>query len=264
MYLNEYSERIRREVPPDLLPAADTDALFRGYASLLLAKGSLATLPDVHNVWVAWMAGRDETHPSLVPFEDLSASTAAQDQPFLDAIHRVAAQQSALDLDPYLFPRGVPTSGADRAQAFELYKFMVASSEALVGRRQTANAFFLTLNGALLTGIGLIVGQGGAQRWQASGVVVLTVTGLVLSQAWISLIHSFARLNAGKFAVINRLETLFSAAIYLAEWKALEESRNTKRYRTFTSREVWVPYLTSAMYAAAAIAGLVVALGWAP
>jgi hypothetical protein len=94
MYLNEYGDRIRREVPAELLPADDVEVLFRGYAVLLLAKGIQTSLADVHNVWALWMAGLNPDHPSLVPFDELSAATAHQDQPFVDAIHRVAADRS--------------------------------------------------------------------------------------------------------------------------------------------------------------------------
>jgi hypothetical protein len=266
VYLTEYAEQIRREVPAALLPAGDTDELFRAYAVLLLAKGSQVSLADVHNAWAAWMAGRDPDHPALIEFDRLPPRTAQLDRPFLEAIHRVAAAGAAgAGLDAHLFPRGVPTSEADRKQTFELYKIMVASSEALVARRQGANSFFLTINGALLTAIGLIVGQRGDQHWQAAGLLVLTLTGLTISQAWVSLIRSFRHLNAGKFAVINRLEQLFPAAVFLAEWKTVEEGRGTMRYRTFTSREIWVPYLTSAIYCLATVADLLVLTNlWSP
>jgi hypothetical protein len=264
VYLDECAEQIRREVPAELVPTGDSDDLFRSYAVLLLAKGSQVSMADVHNAWAAWMAGRDPDHPALVRTEELTEHTARQDEPFVAAIHRVAAS-SGLDLDPYLFPNGIPDSHTDRSRTFELYKIMVTSSESLVTRRQGANAFFLTLNGALLTAIGFIVGVHSDQRWQAAGLVMLSLTGLLLSLAWISVIHSFGRLNAAKFAVINRLEQLFPAAVYLAEWKAVQETRNAKRYRTFTSREVWVPYLTSSLYTLAAVGSLLVAVDlWSP
>jgi hypothetical protein len=151
-------------------------------------------------------------------------------------------------IDPNLFPRGVPTATDDVDRMFELYKIMVASSEALVGRRQGVNTFFLTINGALLTAAGLIIGTGNDGRVKAAGLVVLAVTGAILAGAWNSLLLSFGQLNAGKFKVINRIEKLLPVAIFDAEWKALGEGQDPKTYRTFSSREVWPPRTLFCLY----------------
>lgn len=90
IYLDELAEAIRRAVPPESLPDGDTAALFRVYAVLVLAKGEEVTRADVHNAWVAWMAGQDGNHESLVPFSDLDAETQAEDSPYVVAIRAVA------------------------------------------------------------------------------------------------------------------------------------------------------------------------------
>lgn len=165
-------------------------------------------------------------------------------------------------IDGTLFPRGVPTSESDLTRVVELYKLMVTSSESLVARRQGVNTFFLTINGALLTAAGLIVSNKSDSQLQAAGIAVLAATGVLLGGAWRSLIRSFGQLNTGKFAVINRIEeVLLPAAIYLAEWKALEEGRNPKKYRTFTSREVWTPNAFIGIYALTTILATLVATG---
>lgn len=164
-----------------------------------------------------------------------------------------------------LVPGGRSAVSGDQERVFELYKMMVSTSEALVGRRQGVNTFFLTLNGALLTGIGLVLQGGGDKRLVASGILVIAVAGGILSIAWQSLLKSFGQLNTGKFAVINRLEQVLPAAIFTAEWKALAEGRNKKIYRSFTSREAWAPNTTFAVYAlVGALSGLVAAGIWKP
>lgn len=90
MYLDELAEAIRRVVPPEALPDGDTFSLFRLYAVLLLAKGDHVTRADVHNAWVAWIAGQDVDHDSLVPFTDLNAETQDEDSPYVLAIRTVA------------------------------------------------------------------------------------------------------------------------------------------------------------------------------
>ena len=90
MYLDELAEAIRQAVPAEALPDGDTPSLFRMYAVLLLAKGEQVTRADVHNAWVAWMAGQDGDHESLVPFGDLDPDTQAEDSPYVAAIRAVA------------------------------------------------------------------------------------------------------------------------------------------------------------------------------
>ncbi len=94
MYLDELAEAIWRAVLPEALPGGDTSALFRVYAVLLLAKGEQVTRADVHNAWVAWMAGQDSDHESLVPFSDLDAATQAEDSPYVLAVRAVARSLS--------------------------------------------------------------------------------------------------------------------------------------------------------------------------
>lgn len=242
-YIDTLAQRIRAEVPLKHLPREDTHELFRSYAVLLLAKGEAVTGADVHNAWVAWMQARNRKHKALVPFEQLSKEVASSDEPYVTAIHAIARADASSqnEIDKHLFPAGPPTVGEQDDRLFELYKLMVSSSEALVARRQGVNTFFLTINGAILTAAGLLLSTGEGPRLQAFGLLVLTLTGALLSFAWRSLIISFGQLNRGKFAVINRIEEFFPAAIYLAEWKALGEGRQPKKYRPFTSRELWTP-----------------------
>jgi hypothetical protein len=89
-YLDDLAARIRAAVPPGDLPHDDTRDLFRMYALLLLAKGEGVDAADVHNAWVAWMAGRDASHDALLPFKALTEEVAAQDAPYVDAIRLVA------------------------------------------------------------------------------------------------------------------------------------------------------------------------------
>lgn len=159
--------------------------------------------------------------------------------------------------DSALFPNGVPERKEDIERTIDLYKLMVASSESLVARRQGVNTFFLTAHGVILTAAGLLLGNGASQTLRNWGLLVLAVTGIVLGEAWRSLINSAGQLNTGKFVVINRIEQLLPVAIYLAEWKALEEGKNPRRYQSFTARETWVPRTFQAIYAVGAIADII-------
>ncbi len=87
-YLHNLADAIRSQVPEHLVPP-DSDSLFVIYAVLARAKPDGVTAQDVHDAWVAWMAGRGESHASMVPFEELPADVKAEDTPFVDAINAV-------------------------------------------------------------------------------------------------------------------------------------------------------------------------------
>jgi hypothetical protein len=269
MYLDELAAAIRSFVPDDRVPEGDADALFRLYALLLRVKGSGVTESDVHDAWAAWMASQDAEHESLLPYSDLNRDVQQQDRVFSAAIESAAQQFDLPDSShplfaDVLFPTGPPGSDADTQQITDLYKMMVQSSESLVSRRQAVNTFFLTMNVALLTASGLVVQGSGNNALSAWGLAILTFAGAILSVAWRSLIVSFGQLNRGKFQVINTLERYLKASVYAAEWEALARGENPKVYRSFTSREVWVPNALAVLYALATIGAILVAAGCVP
>ncbi len=90
-YIDGIAERIRREVPPDLLPEGNTALLFRMYAVLALTVGEEVEARNVHDAWSAWMSQSDPEHDSIQPFERLPKDVQAQDEPFVEAIRKVAA-----------------------------------------------------------------------------------------------------------------------------------------------------------------------------
>lgn len=90
-YVDDIAQRIKREVPSDLLPEGDTDLLFRMYAILVLALGEKVEAANVHDAWSAWMSQSDPRHESIKPFNKLPGDVRAQDEPFAKAIRKVAA-----------------------------------------------------------------------------------------------------------------------------------------------------------------------------
>jgi hypothetical protein len=91
-YVSDIAKQIRREVPPDVLPEGNTDLLFLFYGVLALTVGKNVRPEHVHDAWAAWMAYHDPSHESIRPFDELSSETQRQDQPFVDAIRKVAAR----------------------------------------------------------------------------------------------------------------------------------------------------------------------------
>ncbi|WP_316529512.1 DUF7701 domain-containing protein [Kitasatospora brasiliensis] len=89
-HLDPIADLIRACLPAEARPPAGCDDLFRIYAVLLQAKGEQVTDEDVHNAWTAWTQTTDDTHKSLVPFDDLDAATRALDAPYTLAIRTAA------------------------------------------------------------------------------------------------------------------------------------------------------------------------------
>jgi len=92
-YLDDIADAIRARVPDDMVPSEDTDALFRIYAVLALAKGPAVQPADVHDAWAAWMRDRDPAHASIKPFAELDPDTRRMDEPFAEAIRAVSAER---------------------------------------------------------------------------------------------------------------------------------------------------------------------------
>jgi hypothetical protein len=265
MYLDDLGKAIRSHVPSDRIAADASDQLFQLYAVLARAKGEGVSCSDVHDVWAAWISKVQPDHPSLVEYEKLADSVKEQDEVFALAIRRVASEKGLRASQPsfkeVLFPLGPPKDNAETQQALDLYKVMVQSSEGLVTRRQGVNTFFLTMNGALLTGAGLVLQNTGANTVGALGIAVFSLAGAILCAAWRSLITSFGQLNKGKFQVINAIERHLRAAIYAAEWEALR-GEDPAIYRSFTSREIWVPNALLILHCVALITSVAVYVGW--
>jgi len=267
MYLDSLAAKIRKQVPDERMPAANSDELFRLYAVLLRAKGANVTQSDVHDAWSVWMARHDDEHEALFAYEGLSEDVREEDRVFATAIRKAAdelcqAGGSRPAIAEILFPSGPPANEAETRQTFDLYKIMVDSSEGLVSRRQSVNTFFLTMNGALLTASGIIVQSSSGNRLSGVGIAVLAIAGAVLCTAWRSLITSFGQLNRGKFRVINTIERYLRAAIYAAEWEALGRGENPKIYRSFTSREIWIPNVLLVLYLLTAVGAILFSAGF--
>jgi hypothetical protein len=85
-YIEILARRIRASIPSSRLPDDNTNALFRIYAVLAIAKDGRVKSEDVHNAWVAWMLGIEPKHDALIPFDELPPEVKKQDEPYVKAI----------------------------------------------------------------------------------------------------------------------------------------------------------------------------------
>ena len=94
-YLDLLAAEIQRAADPSSTPPDEDLPLYRQYAVLLLVKGVVVTAEDVHNAWAAWAADHQPDSRHLVPFKELSLRAQKKDEPYVEAIRKVAAQRAA-------------------------------------------------------------------------------------------------------------------------------------------------------------------------
>src|SRR5215211_808801 len=98
-------------------------------------------------------------------------------------------------------------------QYLELYKLAVEMDDRVSARRATANAFFLTVNTALLA----FVSSGSLNvLW------LVALAGIAFSGAWWMLLKSYRELNKAKFDVITEMENHLEVKVFDDEWKMLK------------------------------------------
>jgi hypothetical protein len=138
---------------------------------------------------------------------------------------------------------------ADKYQAalLEQYKIYVEMADRISARRGLANTFFLTLNTAVFTVIGVFL-QNKPQT--ASWLLVFPLIALIgQCAAWFYLVRSYRQLNTAKYDVIGALEERLPASPYWrAEWTALGEGKDRSKYWPLTHLEQWVPIFFAATY----------------
>lgn len=139
----------------------------------------------------------------------------------------------------------------------DLYKFAVEMADRISARRATANSFFLTVNAAFATFIGLADStERGSSRGSGiladrSAGIVLCLIGMILSGTWWVLLRSFRDLSRAKWSVITGLEDRMEIRLFQDEWKllkAVEPVPRRRRYRELGVVERVVPVLFFAGY----------------
>ncbi|MFI6850029.1 hypothetical protein OG535_40050 [Kitasatospora sp. NBC_00085] len=145
-------------------------------------------------------------------------------------------------------PGSVPEP-ARPPELLELYKLAVEMADRVSARRGTANAFFLSVQTALVTVVGFGIPRLEEAAWWA--VLAVTIAGLTLSVAWWLQLRSYRDLNTAKFKVINQLENSLPVKIFADEWTYLKEDpipAGRKRYAELGLSERLVPWVFAGVY----------------
>jgi hypothetical protein len=142
-----------------------------------------------------------------------------------------------------------------QAAILEQYKLYVEMADRVSNRRGLTNTFFLTLNTTVFTLIGVFwKDRPTVSHWLLLLPLVIAIGQCV---AWWWLVRSYRLLNSAKFKVIGALEARLPASAYWrAEWVALGEGNDWRKYLPLSHLEQWVPVLFAVVY----LLGFIVAI----
>ncbi len=149
-----------------------------------------------------------------------------------------------------LFSKNEKDYGNDyREHLFEQYKLYVESIEKISDRRQHANNYFITINTALISLLGLSFQ---VKFFENLPFVksILALVGIIVCIVFWYLIRSYKQLNTGKFAVVHKIEEYLPLALYKYEWEVLGEGDDDKKYYPFSHIELIIPWVFGIIYAA--------------
>lgn len=130
----------------------------------------------------------------------------------------------------------------------EQYKLYVEMADRISARRNLANVFFLTLHTTLLGAVGFAFEkiQLVDPKWLVSFPVLILI---VLCVVWGWLIKSYRNVSSAKYRVIGEMEKRLPTSPYAsAEWKALGEGKDYKKYLPLTGIEIYVPIIFGLIY----------------
>lgn len=134
-----------------------------------------------------------------------------------------------------------PDENSDRLQ---VYLMLVEMADRVSQRRQSANAFYLSINSGLVGGFSFLA-QGDLPKMSAAAI---SVAGVAICFLWVRSILSYRTLNEAKFKVIQGLETHLPAAPFTDEWKLLDVDGDGRRHTPFSAVEIRVPWVFAVVH----------------
>lgn len=147
-----------------------------------------------------------------------------------------------------LFPTNEKQYGSKyKDHIFDQYKLYVDSIEKISDRRQNANNYFITINTALISLIGLSMQYKilGNFNWVKA---LVALVGVLICVIFWFLIRSYKQLNTGKFNVLHQIEEHLPVALFKHEWEVLGEGKDKSLYYPFSHIELLIPWAFGIVY----------------
>ena len=148
------------------------------------------------------------------------------------------------DIEQALWQKESASGISESSHLVEQYKVYVEMTDRISQRRGATNTFFLTFNTAIVAAL-----AGFYQHVPSNISVTVYLAASVMAITWAILLRSYRNLNTAKFQVIGELEKRLPAQMfYAAEWKALGEGKDYKKYIPLSLIETIVPVIFFAIY----------------
>jgi hypothetical protein len=132
---------------------------------------------------------------------------------------------------------GERKSASEEKDVLEIYMMLVEMADRVSERRQSANAFYLSVNTAIIGGAAYL----SQSAFGDVGTLAVSAAGIAICFLWVRSVVSYKSLNAAKFEVITALEDRLPVTPYKDEWAILDVDGDGKRHKPFHKTEVLVP-----------------------
>lgn len=129
-------------------------------------------------------------------------------------------------------------------RVLEIYKLTVEMADRVSARRAGANAYFITVQGALVAALGFLASRSPAVHDRY--LTAIAVVGMITSVTWFLLLRSYRDLNRAKFKVISDIEKELPIHPFADEWVDLKRDpvpRWRGRYAELSTVERTIPAL---------------------
>jgi hypothetical protein len=148
------------------------------------------------------------------------------------------------ELEKALWQEDSARGVADSNHLIEQYKQYVEMADRISQRRGATNTFFLTFNTTIVAAL-----AGFYEHVPPNISIAIYVAATVMAITWALLLRAYRNLNSAKFKVIGEIEKRLPAQLYYAaEWKALGEGKDYKKYIPLSAIETIVPFIFITIY----------------
>jgi hypothetical protein len=129
-------------------------------------------------------------------------------------------------------------------RVLDMYKLTVEMADRVSARRAGANAYFISVQGALVAAMGFLSSR--TPPVQDRYLAAIAGVGIITALTWFLLLRSYRDLNRAKFAVINAIEAQLPIQPFADEWDQLKRDpipQWRRRYAELGTVERVVPAL---------------------
>lgn len=141
-----------------------------------------------------------------------------------------------------------PVSTCQEDPLVEQYKLYVQMADNASERRSKTNAYYVSVTAAILVLAARFEWFAPADKFQAFGLILIAVLGMLVCLVWRANVTSFQQLNRAKFQVIHEMEERLPFSCYRKEWEFLGRGTDRKRYLQLTQIERVLPLVLTISY----------------